>query len=93
MKNTLESLISINYQPSQLTSKELSNPTEVLSNFFEINELHQIRTNLFELYKGWVNHASDTVEGKKYAEMLFFYQQMINFIDASYLINQHHAEV
>jgi hypothetical protein len=92
MKNNLESIVSLNYQPSQLTERELDYPAEVIASFFAENELHQIRANIWELYKGWVSSCIHFAEGKQYADMLFFYSQLIDFLDASYLQMQLNAD-
>ncbi len=83
MQNLLQTL---NYQPSHLTESELSNPAETIKSFFENNELHEVRAVIWEMYKGWVNGSVAYIEPKENAEMLFFYSQLIDFIDASFLL-------
>lgn len=75
----------LDYQPSSLTSHELENPLEVITDFFDNHALHEVRNSVWELYKGWVNYSSDFLEAKETTDMLFFYSQLINFINASYL--------
>lgn len=100
MKNTLESIVSLNNsrrdaflaQPSQLSEWEIAYPAEIVAEFFNEHELHKIRANIWELYKGWVHSCIDLAEGKQYADMLFFYSQLIDFLDASYLQQQLNTE-
>jgi len=82
MKKIMETL---NYQPAGLTNAELENPYLVLSDFFQNHPLHDIRENIWRLYKGWVNYSSDFVDGNANMEMLFFYTQLLDFLNASYV--------
>lgn len=76
------------YQPVNLTDNELKNPLSVIKDFFGNHDLHEIREKSWQLYLGWVNYSSDFAEGKESADMLFFYTQLVDFINASYLHNE-----
>lgn len=76
----------LNYQPNSLTQEELNNPLTVIGDFFECNELHKVRENLWELYTGWTN--SYFTEGKENSEMLTLYANLINLINATYIYSE-----
>lgn len=80
-----EIMKKLNYQPSTLSAGELNNPLMVIADFFDNNELHEVRDKLWELYKGWVNNSIDFAEGEENADMLFFYSQLLLFINASFI--------
>jgi hypothetical protein len=83
---TMEEIFKkLNYQPSGLTDYEQENPLDMITEFFSNHDLHDLREKAWQLYKGWVNSSSDFADGAENAEMLFFYTQLINFMNASYL--------
>ncbi|MBB5620976.1 hypothetical protein HDE69_002029 [Pedobacter cryoconitis] len=75
----------LDYQPSSLSNYELEHPLEVVTVFFDNHALHDIREKVWQLYKGWVVYSSDFTEGKEATDMLFFYSQLIDFLNASYV--------
>lgn len=83
-----EIMKKLNYQPNTLSAGELNNPLTVIADFFDNNDLHEVRDKLWELYKGWVNNAVDFAEGEENADMLFLYTQLINMLNASYIYNE-----
>jgi hypothetical protein len=83
-----EIMKKLNYQPNTLSAQELENPLMVIADFFDNNELHEVRDKLWELYKGWVNNSVDFAEGEENADMLFLYAQLINMLNASYICNE-----
>jgi hypothetical protein len=78
----------LDYQPASLTDYELENPLNVMTDFFGNHALHDIREKTWQLYKGWVNASSDFAEGKESTDMLFFYTQLIGFMNASYIYTE-----
>lgn len=75
----------LDYQPSSLSDYELEHPLEIVNDFFDNHALHDIREKVWQLYKGWVVYSSDFTEAKETIDMLFFYSQLINFVNASYV--------
>ena len=82
----------LHYQPSTLTKAEIEDPSLVLTSFFDSHTLQQARQNIWEFYKGWVNYVSDFSDGELNANMLFFYSQLVDLVDASYLSMQRSKE-
>lgn len=80
-----DAIQKLDYQPTNLSECELENPFRVISDFFDNNALHDIREKTWQLYKGWVTGSSDYAEGQDNVDMLFFYTQLIDFLNASYL--------
>lgn len=83
-----EIMKKLNHQPSNLSAQHLDKPLMVIAEFFENNELHEVRDKLWELYKGWVNNSIDFAEGEENADMLFFYTQLIDMLNACYVYNE-----
>ena len=76
----------LNYQPpSTLTDYGLENPLHIITDFFSSHALHDLREKAWQLYKGWVISSSDFADGEENAKMLFFYTQLIEFLNASYV--------
>lgn len=79
----------LNYQPpSSLTDYESENPLLIITEFFNSHALHDLREKTWLLYKGWVISSADFDDGEENAKMLFFYTQLIDFINASYVYTQ-----
>lgn len=75
----------LNYQPIKLQAHELQNPFAVMDFFFHDFPIEETRDNLWELYKGWVNDSSQYVTEQNIKDMLCFYTQFREFLDACYL--------
>lgn len=75
----------LNYQPAGFTDFDLENPLNIITDFFGSHALHDIREKAWQLYKGWVISSSDFADGKENTDMLFFYTQLIEFMNASYV--------
>lgn len=78
----------LNYQPTGFTDHELKNPLPIITDFFCSYALHDVRHKAWQLYQGWVNSSSDFADGAENAEMLFFYTQLIEFMNASYIYTE-----
>ena len=76
----------LNYQPSSLTNYELENPENVIECFFGNYSIHEIRENLWELYKSWTYHTAEYTDTGEIRSMLIFYTQIIGFLNASFII-------
>lgn len=75
----------LNYQPTGFTDHELENSLHIINDFFDSHALHELREKAWQLYKGWVISSSDFADGEENAKMLFFYTQLIEFLNASYV--------
>lgn len=82
MKKILKKL---NYQPTIFTEKELLNPEMVLTNFFDNFPIHECRNKLWDLHKGWTIYAGEHADALKIVDMILFYDQLIEFMNASLL--------
>lgn len=80
-----EFLKKLNYQPADLSNIDLSNPEGVVNAFFENYPIHKIREHLWELYKGWTYHAAEYADTEQTRSMIFFYTEMIDFLNASFI--------
>lgn len=78
----------LNYQPTRLQAHELKNPFEVMDFFFHDFPIHETRDNLWELYKGWVHHSSQYANEQITKDMLCFYTQFMEFLDACYVFTK-----
>lgn len=85
MENIMKKL---DYQPANLSDYELESPLSTMSDFFDNNDLHHIREKAWQLYKGWVNYSVDFAEGEENADMLYFYTQLVEFINASFIYTE-----
>ncbi|SMC95074.1 hypothetical protein [Pedobacter nyackensis] len=82
----------LNYQPSSLTNYELENPENVIECFFENYSIHEIRENLWELYKSWTYHDSEYTDTGEIRAMILFYTQIIGFLNASFITTEKRKE-
>lgn len=80
-----EILKGLEHQPVDLTQDELENPEKVISIFFDTHSLQQSRANLWKLYKGWIYDSSEYADKEETKKMMFFYTQLVEFINASYI--------
>lgn len=85
MENIMKKL---DYQPANLTDYELERPLSTMTDFFDNNELHAVRENAWQLYKGWVNSSIEFAEGDENADMLYFYSQLIEFMNAAFIYTE-----
>ncbi len=83
-----EILKNLNYQPTDLYESDLENPLSAISSFFDNHSLQESRANLWKLYNGWIHLASESVEGKELIDMLFFYNQMVELVNLSYVFTE-----
>ncbi|WP_316839130.1 hypothetical protein [Pedobacter gandavensis] len=82
MKQTLKQL---DFQPNNLTQEEMLNPEIVLANFFDNFPIHECRSKTWELYKGWTSYAVENADATQAVDMLLFYDQLIEFMNASFV--------
>lgn len=82
MKKTFKQL---DYQPAIFTEYELLNPEIILANFFDNFPIHECRSKLWELHKGWTIYAGEHAEALEFVDMILFYDQLIEFMNASLL--------
>lgn len=85
MKDIIEKL---DYQPCGLTQDQITNPLDTITDFYNERHLHAVRSKLWELYSGWIVHLVDFAEGDQNAEMLFFYTQLVELVNAGYVFTQ-----
>ncbi|GAA3971874.1 hypothetical protein GCM10022246_25360 [Pedobacter ginsengiterrae] len=76
----------LDYQPSGLSDGEVGNADAELEQFFVNFPLHEARANMKELYEGWVHFEAESPEGEQIMDMLFFFNQMISFLNFSYIV-------
>jgi len=89
MKKKKKKIIkSLAYQPTKLVRHQIDNPFRVMKYFFADFTTHETRENLWELYQGWVYHSSSYVNDQAIKDMLCFYTQLEEFLEASYLYTQ-----
>lgn len=70
-----------------LTPEQVAEPIEVISDFFEHYHLFELRAILWELVFTALASDGDAVdEGRKRANLLFFYQKMETFLEAVHLL-------
>ncbi|TCC99659.1 hypothetical protein [Pedobacter hiemivivus] len=85
----MESIMKkLDYQPSNLSDYELEKPLNVMNDFFDNNNLHEIRKKAWQLYKGWVNNSVGFTEGDENADMLYFYTQLVQFINVAFIYTE-----
>ena len=75
----------MDYQPVEMAENEFNNPLRELTDFFNGCPLHQVRTNLWELYKGWSHYMADYVGADDSREMLAFFMKITQFVNLSYV--------
>lgn len=78
-----EILKLLNHQPANLSAIKLENPEKTVEQFFIDHPIHTTREHLWELYKGWTYHAAEYADEEYTRTILFFYTEMINFVNAS----------
>jgi len=78
----------LDYQPSGLSDEEIENADSEMEYFFVNFPLHEARANLWELYKGWVHLEAESPEGEEMTNMLFFCNQMISFMNFSFIVTR-----
>jgi len=78
----------LNYQPTRLQDHQLSNPLKVMGYFFYDFPIHETRDNLWKLYEGWVYHSASYADEKITADMLCFFTQFSEFLEACYLYTE-----
>lgn len=79
---------NLNYQPTKLLNHQIDNPLRVMSYFFADFPIHETRDNLWELYRGWIYHSAGYASDQITKDMLDFYTQFREFLEASYVYTQ-----
>ncbi len=87
MKTLLENL---NYQPHTLINEEIETPESVLAHFFFCHELHTTRAQIQEFYHAWQNIHAEAPDGQEIKNMVFFFEGLIDLVNASYVIGYKH---
>ena len=87
-----ELLKKLNYQPADLSNIDLDNPERVVNTFFENYPIDKTREHLWELYKGWTYHAAEYTDAEQTRSMIFFYTEMIDFFNASFICAEKRKE-
>lgn len=82
----------LNYQPTSLQVHEIKNPFETMDYFFHDFPIHETRASFWELYKGWVIQSSQYANEETIKNMLCFYTQFMEFLDASYIYTKMQAK-
>lgn len=83
-----EILKALHYQPVSISDDDLDNPVPSIAYFFENHPIHQSRTKLWELYKGWIYFAAESPDGEELTDMLFFYNQLVELLNLCYILAQ-----
>lgn len=78
----------LDYQPTGLTEAQIQNPLKLMTYFFTDFPIHETRENLWELYKGWIHHSSQYVDETQTKDMLCFYNQFTEFVNACYVYSE-----
>ncbi|MCY1525827.1 hypothetical protein D9M68_608220 [compost metagenome] len=84
MKTLLETL---NNQPHQLTAEEVACPEKAMAHFFNFHELHITRARLLAFYQAWLNDHAANPQSETLTEMLFFFNSLIDLVNASYVVS------
>ncbi len=87
MKTLLEAL---NYQPHTLINEEIETPESTLAHFFFCHELHDTRSRLQEFYHAWQNIHAEAPDGQEIKNMVFFFESLIDLVNASYVVGYNH---
>lgn len=83
-----EILKALNYQPIDISDKDLDNPVPSITYFFVNHPIHESRTKLWELYEGWIHFAAESPDGEELTDMLFFYNQLVELLNLCYVFTQ-----
>lgn len=75
------------YLPHWLEKAQENYPTEVVSKFFGAYELPECRIHLWQMLK-WYCREKDEEAFLDSADCIFFFEKLIGFIEAAYLIHQ-----
>lgn len=75
------------YLPLWLEKAEENYPAEVVSGFFDAYELPECRLYLWQMLK-WYGREKDEEAFLDSADCIFFFEKLISFIEAAYLIHQ-----
>ncbi|KQM68264.1 hypothetical protein ASE74_24105 [Pedobacter sp. Leaf216] len=78
----------LDYQPLGLSDEDIENADSEMDYFFVNFPLHEARANLWELYQGWVHLEAESPEGEELKHMLFFCNQMISFLNFSFIVTR-----
>ena len=89
MKNLIETL---NYQPHQLTPEEIKHPAEAIAYFFGNHPLHVTRETIRQFYQSWICENAAIVDADKQKEMVFFFNSLIDLVNASYVVSYQKRE-
>lgn len=88
-----EILKVLNYQPTDISERDIENPVSGISYFFVNHPLHESRAKLWELYQGWIHLAAESPDGEELTDMLFFYNSLIEMMNLCYVFTQKNKEV
>jgi hypothetical protein len=83
-----EIIKALNYQPVCLSEDELENPLNTMTYFFVNYPIHQAREHIWHLYNSWINHSSEYVDAEQVKDMAFFYTQVIEFLNTSFVYTE-----
>jgi hypothetical protein len=79
---------TLDYQPAGLSEADIENADSEMRYFFVNFPLHEARANLWELYKGWVYFEAESPEGEEMKDMIFFYNQMVSFMNFAFVVTK-----
>ena len=89
METLLEKL---NYQPNGLTTEEIKHPAEAIAYFFGNHPLHVTRGTIWQFYQSWICENAAIVDADKQKEMVFFFNSLIDLVNASYVVSYQKRE-
>ena len=73
------------YIKTDISDADLDNPVPSITYFFTNHPIHESRAKLWELYSGWILFAAESPDGKQLTDMLFFYNQLVELLNLSYV--------
>ena len=83
-----EILKKLNYQPTRLAEGDINDPMGLISYFFVNYTVHGTRENIWNLYQSWAYHSAEYASADMTKDMLLFYNQLIEFLEACYVLTE-----
>lgn len=75
-------------KPRKLSAEEIENPEKVISEFFEIAHLPQVRGCLWELMRTLVTGTFSNLRSKDRSRLVYFYEQMEKLVEVAHVLHE-----
>lgn len=78
---------ALDFQPHTIAKCDLNNPDLAISSFFLEYPVHNVRQNLWKLFRAWCFTCGEYADEKEISSMLQFYENLELLMELTYIKN------